>query len=600
MPSLPTPGGDRGTWGTELNEFLLVSHNADGTLSDLAQGTGSPEGVVTAPVGSLYTRTDGGTGTTLYVKEFGAGNTGWVAFTGPAVGAGPSGTAPVNTVLPSVTGQAVEGSELTCNPGTWTGSQPVDLTYQWQYCDSAGANCVDINGYVAPTYTPVDYDIGGTNRCVVTGTNAYGTDSENSPVTPVVTAVPTAVEQLPSNLGFEVDIAGWWPFFDSCTLARTTSSPITGTGSLALTAVGANTYIGVNREAAYMPTVGTEYTASWKVSVPDSATYTPIIQDATADWAFNGTPVALTANTPTTVTVTFTPTSWTPGWELTFRLDRSTGTYSGDVVKFDDMSVTATGTGGSGGVGGGGGSWPPPGAWFADDFTAATPRGEWLYEYNGSGYGNNWASFTGDGAGILTTVNSERVLQLHNPANFGGSGILSAVYLNSAIAHGGYQNVGEVQWGRCGVRLPPSWEASQGTQNWLIEWHENYSVGINSNAIGVTAGSGGSDPKLYVQLSGGNVSGHSYTTVTDSETLVNSFWYDFLWEIKFHPSAGYFRLWMNNRLITNTSRGTLLTNGSTVDYNGFGLYLYRLPVATDADVQFRKCAIGPTRASIGA
>jgi len=42
-------------------------------------GAGSPEGAVTAPVGSLFTRTDGGANTTLYVKESGAGNTGWVA-----------------------------------------------------------------------------------------------------------------------------------------------------------------------------------------------------------------------------------------------------------------------------------------------------------------------------------------------------------------------------------------------------------------------------------------------------------------------------------------------------------------------------------------
>lgn len=42
-------------------------------------GSGTPEGAVTAPVGSLFTRTDGGANTTLYVKESGAGNTGWVA-----------------------------------------------------------------------------------------------------------------------------------------------------------------------------------------------------------------------------------------------------------------------------------------------------------------------------------------------------------------------------------------------------------------------------------------------------------------------------------------------------------------------------------------
>lgn len=42
-------------------------------------GEGSPEAVVAAPVGTLYMREDGGAGTTLYVKESGSGDTGWVA-----------------------------------------------------------------------------------------------------------------------------------------------------------------------------------------------------------------------------------------------------------------------------------------------------------------------------------------------------------------------------------------------------------------------------------------------------------------------------------------------------------------------------------------
>ena len=42
-------------------------------------GVGSPEAFITAPVGSLYSRSDGGAGTTLYVKQSGTGNTGWVA-----------------------------------------------------------------------------------------------------------------------------------------------------------------------------------------------------------------------------------------------------------------------------------------------------------------------------------------------------------------------------------------------------------------------------------------------------------------------------------------------------------------------------------------
>ena len=42
-------------------------------------GPGAPEGAVTAGQGTLYLRTDGGASTTLYVKESGSGNTGWVA-----------------------------------------------------------------------------------------------------------------------------------------------------------------------------------------------------------------------------------------------------------------------------------------------------------------------------------------------------------------------------------------------------------------------------------------------------------------------------------------------------------------------------------------
>lgn len=45
----------------------------------IASGSGTPEGALTAPVGSTYHRTDGGTGTATYVKESGTGDTGWIA-----------------------------------------------------------------------------------------------------------------------------------------------------------------------------------------------------------------------------------------------------------------------------------------------------------------------------------------------------------------------------------------------------------------------------------------------------------------------------------------------------------------------------------------
>lgn len=57
-----------------LTRPVLALGNGGPTIS---MGTGSPEGVITAPVGSLFLRTDAAT--SLYVKQTGAGNTGWIA-----------------------------------------------------------------------------------------------------------------------------------------------------------------------------------------------------------------------------------------------------------------------------------------------------------------------------------------------------------------------------------------------------------------------------------------------------------------------------------------------------------------------------------------
>ena len=58
---------------------LTLKPATGAALPTVTTGIGTPEGAVTAAVGSLHTRTDGGAATTLYVKESGAGNTGWVA-----------------------------------------------------------------------------------------------------------------------------------------------------------------------------------------------------------------------------------------------------------------------------------------------------------------------------------------------------------------------------------------------------------------------------------------------------------------------------------------------------------------------------------------
>jgi surface protein len=90
----------------------------------------------------------------------------WEAITsGPAA-------APVNTVLPNVTGTAVVGNALTTTNGTWTNS-PTSYAYQWK----RGATNIGTN---ANSYTLVNADAGQSITCVVTATNAVGSTPATS------------------------------------------------------------------------------------------------------------------------------------------------------------------------------------------------------------------------------------------------------------------------------------------------------------------------------------------------------------------------------------------------------------------------------------
>jgi hypothetical protein len=71
-------GGGTTTVGDATTDFSNFLTNVI-MSGRFRQGTGSPEGVITAGVGSIYLRADGGANTSIYVKESGTGNTGWVA-----------------------------------------------------------------------------------------------------------------------------------------------------------------------------------------------------------------------------------------------------------------------------------------------------------------------------------------------------------------------------------------------------------------------------------------------------------------------------------------------------------------------------------------
>lgn len=81
---------------------------------------------------------------------------------------GMTGTYPVNTVAPAVTGTATQGQTLTTTNGTWTGSPTPTYTRQWR------RNGTAIAGATNTTYVLQAADVGTTITCLVTATNTLG------------------------------------------------------------------------------------------------------------------------------------------------------------------------------------------------------------------------------------------------------------------------------------------------------------------------------------------------------------------------------------------------------------------------------------------
>lgn len=72
-------GGESVANSGNQRRAIRLGHGATVSCQAIYFGSGSPESVVTAVIGSMYLRSDGSTSTTLYIKTSGTGNTGWTA-----------------------------------------------------------------------------------------------------------------------------------------------------------------------------------------------------------------------------------------------------------------------------------------------------------------------------------------------------------------------------------------------------------------------------------------------------------------------------------------------------------------------------------------
>jgi len=109
-----------------------------------------------------------------------------------------SETAPSNTKEPSITYvyPIKVGTQLGGNKGSWSGSTPIDYSYQWLRCNDNGESCNHITNATGTSYTVVNADQGHTIRLDVTAKNSDGKATARANATSQVPKAPGAPVEL--------------------------------------------------------------------------------------------------------------------------------------------------------------------------------------------------------------------------------------------------------------------------------------------------------------------------------------------------------------------------------------------------------------------
>ncbi len=171
-----------GTWtGTPALSFTYQWQRCDAggsNCTDIAGATGQTRDLTAADVGNtvrvLVTATNAG-GSASAAS----------AATGQVIAVAPADSAP-----PAISGTPEDGSTLTADQGTWTGTPTITYAYQWQRCAADGTLCADIPGATGATYDLVSDDIGHAELVIVTATNTAGSASAASSPTGAVQPAP--------------------------------------------------------------------------------------------------------------------------------------------------------------------------------------------------------------------------------------------------------------------------------------------------------------------------------------------------------------------------------------------------------------------------
>jgi len=190
-----TLSANSGTWSgtTSMLEYQWQDCNALG------------EGCLNIPgaTASSYAPTASDVGSTIRVVVT-ASNAGGSTAASSEATATVVPSAPVNTVLPAISGSDVEGQTLSATQGSWLNG-PTSFGFQWQDCNSSGGACASISGATSSSYKLASGDVGHTLRVVVSASNAGGSTQAGSAASAVVVPPAPVNTALPVVSGSDVE-----------------------------------------------------------------------------------------------------------------------------------------------------------------------------------------------------------------------------------------------------------------------------------------------------------------------------------------------------------------------------------------------------------
>ena len=179
----PTSVGGTLTAGTGswTNTDSDVTYTYQWYRSD--DGAGTNETAISGATSASYAPTTSDAHKNLRVVVTASNSQGRTTETASSVRTAVANTAPVNSVVPSITGTAAVGGTLSAGTGTWTDtdSDTVTYTYQWyRATDAAGTGETAITGATAATYALSSADAHKFVRVVVTANDANGSSTQTS------------------------------------------------------------------------------------------------------------------------------------------------------------------------------------------------------------------------------------------------------------------------------------------------------------------------------------------------------------------------------------------------------------------------------------